>query len=127
MTDAKLNLPELKHKNVIPDSLVREIESADPDTARYLLFGHLHRNADVASLREYCRMAISANAFPKMQHLGKKMLCDLLPGVLGLVSVLCVCACVHAHVYCVCVQCEYPFYRSWPDTCADYQPSRSTR
>ena len=106
MTDAKLNLLELKHKNVIPDSLVREIESADPDTARYLLFGHLHRNADVATLSVYCRMAIAVNAFPKMQHLGKKMLCDLsTEGVLGLVSVLlvsvlCVCACTC--VLCVC-------------------------
>ena len=77
--DAKLDLLELERKNVIPDSLVKEIESADYETAKEVLFKHLHKNADVASLREYCRVAIAARAYPKMQSLGEKMLRDLPP------------------------------------------------
>ena len=42
----------------------------------------------MAKLREYCRIAISAGAFPKMQDLGEKMLRNLPPeGLLGLVHV----------------------------------------
>ena len=93
--DAKLNLLELKRKNVIPDSLVKEIESADDKKAKELLFEHLHRNADVATLREYCRMAIAADAFPNMQNLGEKMLRGLpLKGLSGRGGVLLVCVCV---------------------------------
>ena len=91
VVDAKFNLLELKRKEVIPDGLVTKIENADDRTARELLFDHLHRHANVAKLREYCRIAISAGAFPKMQDLGEKMLRNLPPeGLLGLV---CVCVC----------------------------------
>ena len=88
---------------MISDSLVTEIESANDRMARELLFAHLHCHADVSALREYCRIAMTADAFPKMQHLGEKMLRDLPPeGLLGLVvscSVcVCVCACVRACV-----------------------------
>ena len=105
--DAKLNLLWLKRKNVISDSLVKEIESADYETAKELLFEHLDRNANVAALREYCRMAIAARAYPKMQSLGEKMLRDLPPkGLLrrggALLVCVCVCVCVCACV-CVCV------------------------
>ena len=98
VTNAKLKLLELKRKAVISDDLVMEIESADHEKARELLFEHLHRHANVAKLREYCRIAISADGYPKMQDLGEKMLRNLPPeGLLGLVCV-CVCACVHVHV-----------------------------
>ena len=90
--DAKFNLLELKRKEVIPDGLVTKIENADDRTARELLFEHLIRHADVATLREYCKVAKSANAFPKMKDLAKKMLHNLPPES--------VCACVRA---CVCV------------------------
>ena len=97
--DAKFNLLELKRKEVIPDGLAIRIETADDKSAREMLFQHLYRNANVATLREYCRIAKSAGAFPKMQDLGEKMLRDLPPeGLLGLVGVLlvrmCVCVCV---------------------------------
>ena len=93
--DAKLNLLWLERKKVIPDSLVTEIRSADDKEAKELLFKHLHKYADVASLREYCRVAIAARAYPKMQNLGEKMLCDLLlKGLLGRGAVLLVCVCV---------------------------------
>ena len=96
--DAKFNLLELKRKEVIPDGLVTKIDNADDRTARELLFEHLHCYADVTTLREYCRITISKDGYPKMQALGKKMLHDLPPeGLLGLVRV-CVCVCV-----CVCV------------------------
>ena len=89
MVDAKLNLLELKRKEVIPDCLVTKIENADDKTAREVLFEHLHRNANVVTLREYCKIAMSVVAFPKMQALGKTMLCALPPeSLLRLVGVL---------------------------------------
>ena len=88
MVDAKFNLLELKRKEVIPDGLVTKIENADDRTARELLFEHLSCHANVAKLRDYCRIAISAGAFPKMQDLGEKMMRNLpQEGLLGLVRV----------------------------------------
>ena len=108
VTNAKLKLLELKRKAVISDDLVMEIESAGHGKARELLFEHLHRHANVAKLREYCRIAISADGYPKMQDLGEKMLRNLPPeGLLGLVCVcvcVCMCACACACV-CMCVTC----------------------
>ena len=89
VANAKLNLLELERKNVISDNHVKEIEKAADKEARELLFRHLRRNADVAALKEYCLMTMSADAFPKMQDLGRKMLADLLTeGLLVLVDVL---------------------------------------
>jgi len=83
VVDAKLNLLRLKRKKVITESLVTKIESADSANARELLYDHLYRNADVRALREYCKMAVAADAVPKMQKLGEKMLSELPPeGVL---------------------------------------------
>ena len=71
--DAKHSLLRLKRKKVITESLIMKIESADSANAKELLYDHLHRNADVAALREYCEMLIAADAFPNMQKLGEKM------------------------------------------------------
>ena len=88
VVDAKFNVLELKRKEVIPNGLVTEIKNADDRTARELLFDHLSCHANVAKLREYCRFAISASAFPKMQDLGEEMLRNLpSEGLLGLVCV----------------------------------------
>ena len=118
MVDAKLHLLRLKRKKVITESLVTKIESADSANARELLYDHLYHNADVGALREYCKMAIAADAVPKMQKLGEKMLSELPPeGVLewrhccayACVCVcvcVCVCACVCACVcWCICILC----------------------
>ena len=97
MVDAKLNLLRLKRKKVITESLVTKIESADSANARELLYDHLYCNADVGTLREYCKMAIATDGFPKMQKLGEKMLSELTLGMLEWgIAVL-----VH-----VCVLCE---------------------
>ena len=106
VVDAKLNLLRLKRKKVITESLLTKIESTDSANAKELLYDHLHRNADVAALREYCTMAIAADALPNMQRLGEKMLSELAPESLleWWPSCACVCvrlrACMHA---CVCM------------------------
>ena len=83
VVDAKINLLTLKRKKVITESLVTEIKSADSANARELLYDHLYHHADVGALREYCKMAEAADALPKMQKLGEKMLSELPPeGVL---------------------------------------------
>lgn len=77
--DAKYNLLRLERKNVINDRLIMEIKNADKAVAKELLFAHLRDNADLATLKEYCDMIVAAEAFPKMQTLGKNMLHELLP------------------------------------------------
>lgn len=64
---------------MISASLVTGIESSNSEKAKELLFEHLHLNANVVTLREYCNMLSGADAFPKMQTLGQKMLNDLPP------------------------------------------------
>ena len=84
VVNAKLNLPRLKRKKVITEKLQAEIESFSNENVTEILFDHMKRNADVTTLTEYCKMAVQADAFPKMQKLGKKMLNDLSPeGLLG--------------------------------------------
>ena len=79
VVDAKLGLLRLKRKKVITESLLTKIESADSANAKELLYDHLHRNADVSALREYCKMVIAADAVPNMRRLGEKMLSELPP------------------------------------------------
>ena len=90
-------------------SLISKIDAADDEGAKELLFEHLHCNADVDALKEYCKMAIAANAFPRMQKLGERMLNELeLEGLLGSCSIPCMCMNMHVHTRvhmyaCVCV------------------------
>ena len=96
VVNPKLNLLWLKRKAVISEGLISKIETADTRDAKEILFDHLHRNADVAALREYCKMAIAADGFPKMQKLGEKMQNELtLEGLLE----QCVLCCVYVHVH----------------------------
>ena len=89
MVDPKLNLLWLKRKEVISEGLISKIETADTRDAKEILFEHLHRNADVAALMEYCKMAMAADGFPRMQKLGEKMLNELaLEGLLGQCDIL---------------------------------------
>ena len=112
VVDPKLHLLRLKHKKVITEALISKIETADSEDAKYILFEHLLHNADVDALRAYCKMAIAADAFPKMQKLGEKMLIDLaLEGIFvrSMWSHMLVCVyeivCVCVHMCCVCVVC----------------------
>ena len=99
VVNPKLNLLWLKRKEVISEGLISKIETADTRDAKEILFEHLHRNADVAALREYCKMAIAADGFPRMQKLGEKMLNELaLEGLLEQCVLYAVCMCVHLHV-----------------------------
>ena len=97
VVNPKHNLLWLKRKEVISEGLISKIETANTRDAKEILFEHLHRNADVAALREYCKMAIAANGFPRMQKLGKKMQNELtLEGLLGQCGILyTVCVCQH--------------------------------
>ena len=72
-----LNLLWLKRKEVISDGLISKINAADTRDAKEILFEQLHRNADVATLTEYCKMTIAADGYPRMQKLGEIMLNEL--------------------------------------------------
>ena len=75
--NAKLHLCKLTRKGVITETFKEEIESANDDDAREILFGHLKCNADVATLKKYLKVAIAADGYPNMQSLGKKMMEEL--------------------------------------------------
>ena len=75
--NAKLCLRKLIRKAVITDTIKGEIESANDDDSREILFGYLKCNADVATLKNYLKVAIAADGYPNMQSLGKKMMEEL--------------------------------------------------
>ena len=79
MVNAKYFLLRLKRKMVIDGGLMAKIESTNDETAKELPFEHLKFNANVVTLREYCKMIIAAEAFPKMQKLGTQKLNELPP------------------------------------------------
>ena len=111
VVDAKLDLLRLKRKKVITESLISKIETANSKDAKEILFQHLQCNADVAALREYCTMIIAADAFPKLQKLGAKMLTELTSeGLLGRCGVLC---------FSTTTTSPFPSYRSWSAILAD--------
>ena len=103
VVEPKLNLKTLKRKNVITEGLITAIENADRCNGLEKLYEHLQHNADVDTLREYCKMILTAGGYPKMQKLGKKML-DELPPTEGLF--------VHYMEWCVvlCLCCVCSMY-----------------
>ena len=101
---AKQSLLKLKHKGVISQAVRTFIEDANDEDAKYLLFEHLEKNATADTLREYCKVAIAADGFPKMQELGRKMILSL-GGRLELFSCLQAFVGVCMRCVCVCVSC----------------------
>ena len=79
VVNAKQSLLKLKHKGVISPDVKTSIEGANEEDAKYLLLEHLEKNATVDTLREYCKVAIAADGYPRMQELGRKMMNALPP------------------------------------------------
>ena len=80
VVNAKQSLLKLKRKGVISQAVRASIEGAkDEEDAKYLLLEHLEKNATVDTLREYCKVAIAAEGFTRMQELGRKMINALPP------------------------------------------------
>ena len=78
--DAKLSLRRLQRKGVISEGVIADIQDANDDEAKEILYSHLEKNATVDTLMEYCYVATAAKGFPRMQELGRKMLEMLQPG-----------------------------------------------
>ena len=79
VVNAKQSLSKLKHKGVISQAVRASIEGAnEEEEATYILLEHLEKNATVDTLREYCKVAIAADGYLRMQELGRKMI-DALP------------------------------------------------
>ena len=74
VVNAKQSLLKLMRKGVISADVKTSIEGVHEEDAKYLLFEHLERNATVDTLREYCKVAIAADTYPRMQELGRKMM-----------------------------------------------------
>ena len=80
VVNAKQSLLRLRHKGVISQAVRASIEATkDDEDAKYLLLEHLEKNATVDTLREYCKVAIAADGYPRMQELGRKMMKTLPP------------------------------------------------
>ena len=75
---AKQGLFKLKRLGVISEDVKTSIEKENNENATEILYAHLSGNANVATLREWCDVAIDASGYPKMKDLGRKMK-DALP------------------------------------------------
>ena len=96
VVNAKQSLFRLKRVGVISEDVKTDIEGAkNEENAKEILYDHLSSNATVATLREWCDVAIEANGYPKMQELGRKMKEALSQGGwLELYKCMCECNCV---------------------------------
>ena len=80
VVNAKQSLVRLRRRGVISQAVKASIEATkDDEEARYRLLEHLETNATVDTLREYCKVAIAADGYPRMQELGRKMMKTLPP------------------------------------------------
>ena len=110
VVDAKLNLLWLKRKKVITEDLMTKIENSNHANTKKILFDHLMRNADVAGLRMYCKMAIDVDDHPNMYKLERNMLDDLAT------EDVCVCVCV-----CVLTRATSPLHVCLHTVCCCHQ------
>ena len=74
VVNPRLSLRKLIREGVISSDVKAAIESANDEDAKDILFEHLQKNATVEALRVYCKVAIAANGFPKMQELGRNII-----------------------------------------------------
>ncbi len=101
VVDPRLSLPMLLRKGVITEDVRLSIYTSNTDDAREVLYHHLAHHANVDTLKEYLRVAIAADGYPKMQSLGRMIMEELdQGGWLKLYACVCVCACM-----CVCGVC----------------------
>ena len=81
------NLCRLKRKGVIAWDTYERISATNDDDARQILFDHLKHHGSEDTLRDFCKTAIEATGYPKMQKLGEKMMKELpLKGLFQCVS-----------------------------------------
>ena len=108
VVDPRLSLLRLVRKGVITDDVKSDINTSNTDDAREVLYHHLTHHSNVDTLKEYLRVAIVAEGYPKMQSLGRTMMEELEQGGWSeLCARVCVCACVCVNIYmcwmvCVC-------------------------
>ena len=74
VVNPKFSLMRLEHKGVIEPDVRSHINAAtSEEDAQEILFHHLKHNANLATLREFCEVAISAKGHPNMQSFGEKL------------------------------------------------------
>ena len=64
---------------ISPDGKASIEATKDDEDAKYILLEHLEKNATVDTLREYCKVAIAADGYSRMQELGREMINALPP------------------------------------------------
>ena len=73
VVNPRKSLLRLISKGVISEDVQSNISSCNIEDGREILFHHLKCHATKDTLKEYCKVAIDANGYPKMQSLGRKM------------------------------------------------------
>ena len=74
VVNPRLSMLRLVRKGVITVDVKSDINTSNTDDAREVLYHHLAHHANVYTLKEYLRVAIVAEGYPKMQSLGRKMM-----------------------------------------------------
>ena len=100
VVNPRLSLLRLVRKGVITEDVKSDINTSNTANACEVLYHHLTHHANLYTLKEYLRVSIVADAYPKMQSLGRKMMEELEQEGW---SELCAYLCVWGHV-CVCVR-----------------------
>ena len=80
VVNAKYNLLKLKRKGVITQDIERRISATNDYEDREVLYDHLKHHSSLETLNEYCKVAIEASGYPKMQRLAVKMMKELTQG-----------------------------------------------
>ena len=80
VVNAKYNLLKLERKGVITQDIERHISATNDDEGKEILYKHLKHHGSEDTLREFCKVAITADGYPNMQKLGEKMMKELTQG-----------------------------------------------
>lgn len=77
VVNAKCMLLKLIRKGVITQDLERHITTSSDADGREILYDHLKHHGSVDTLREYCKVAMTADSYPLMQKLAEKIMHEL--------------------------------------------------
>ena len=80
VVNAKYNLLKLKRKGVITQDIEKRISATNDDEAREILYDHLKLHGSLKTLKDYCKVAISADGYPNMKRLAEKIMKELSQG-----------------------------------------------
>ena len=64
---------DLRHHNIIPDSLAKKINESDDRQAATMLYNHVVKQGSKESVANLCEVMITEKGYPRMNELGGKI------------------------------------------------------